>query len=141
SKAPEQGWNVKFDVIASDVTDGPPEAMADLLVVSATDAGGKQEVVKVAVNDKALPPSQYIQCKINQGAFSKLETATRQRVENAIGSYMHAFMLPKVPPAYVNEDMSLEEIQQEISLRQRSRKEAIRQIQVLKGIIDAALEE
>lgn len=135
-KRVELGLDVNYEVAKSKVENEP-----DFLVVTASDARGKTEVVRVPVNTKAMPPSQYIQREINQGAFSGLDSTRRQRVENAIARYMHACMLPKVPPAYVSTGMSLREVHDQIALAQDQRKEAIRHIRALRGIIDAALED
>lgn len=116
-----------------------PGDRVDVLVVTATDPAGQTETVEVTVNAKAMPPSQYIQFKINQGAFATLDPAGREQVEMSIGRYIHAYMLPKVPPAYVRSEMSLKELRQAISYHQQQRREATQRIRALGGIIDAAL--
>jgi hypothetical protein len=131
---------VSFKIVQSAAVAGVPADTVDLLVVTATDPAGVNEAVQVPVNAKAMPPSQYIQCRINQGAFAMLDPAKRQKVEQAIGRYIHAYMLPKVPPAYVRPEMSLKELREAISYNQDQRREATQQIRVLSGIIDAAIQ-
>ena len=131
---------VGFKIVQSTDVANIPGGTVDLLVVTATDPAGRAETVQVPVNANAMPPSQYIQCKINQGAFAALDPESRRRVEQAIGRYLHAYMLPKVTPAYVRSDMSVEQLRTAISYHQDQRLEASRHIRALAGIIDAALE-
>lgn len=130
------GLDVNYEVVKSEVQNEP-----DYLVVTASHARGETEMVKVPVNAGAIPPSQYIQRKINHGAFSGLDSTRRQRVENAIARYMHKCMVPKVPPAYVSAGLSLREVHEQVALAQGQREEAVRHIRALRGIIDAALED
>jgi hypothetical protein len=139
--APAKGQaKLGFKIVQSADVANIPGGTVDVLVVTATDAAGKTETVQVPVNAKAMPPSQYIQCKINQGAFASLDPQARLRVEQAIGRYLHAYMLPKATPAYVRPDMSVEQLRAAISYHQEQRHEASRHIRALAGIIDAALE-
>ena len=131
---------VGFEIVQSTDVANVPAGTVDLLVVTATDPAGKTETVQVPVNASAMPPSQYIQCKINQGAFATLDPQSRRNVEQAIGRYLHDHMLPKATPAYVRPDMSVEELRRAISYHQDQRLEASRHIRALAGIIDAALE-
>lgn len=128
-----------FEIVPSTDVANIPGGTVDLLVLTVANPAGKTETVQVPVNANAMPPSQYIQCKINQGAFAALDPDARLRVEQAIGRYLHAYMLPKVTPAYVQSDMSLEQLRAAISYHQDHRREALRHIRALGGIIDAAL--
>lgn len=138
-KRPDEGWRVGFKIVPAGGDAIVPEMTPDLLVVSATDSTGKTEVAKVPVNDKAMTPAQYIQCKINQGGFAYLPPEERQRVETAVGRYLHRYMLPRVPPAHVRSDMSLQQLHDEILLQQEQREEAARHIRALKGVVEAAI--
>lgn len=140
-KRPEEGWRVSFKIVPAGGQAIVPEMTPDLLVVSATHTAGDTEVVQVPVNDKAMTPAQYIQCKINQGGFGYLPPEQRQRVETAVGRYLHRYMLPRVPPAHVRSDMSLQQLHDEILLQQDQREEAARHIRALKGVVQAAIEE
>ncbi len=137
----KRGLKITFEVVEAGAPSTVPGVTPDLLIVRSTDPNGKTEILKVPVNANAMTPSQYLQCKINQGAFSALDSAQRDRVEMAVGRYLHKYMLPKVPPAYVRQDMSLKELYNEISLHQDHRRESTRQIRALRGIVEAALEE
>lgn len=58
-----------------------------------------------------------------------------------MSGYLHRYMLPRVPPAYVRPEMSLKKLHDEIALQQDRREEAVAQIQALKGVLDAELRE
>lgn len=131
----QRGLKVSFQLIETKAGDTAP----DELIVTSTDAAGRKETVKVPVNSKAMTPTQYLQCKINQGAFAGLDAAPRQRVEAAVARYMNAYMLPKVPPPYIRADMSVQEVYDAIANHQERRVEAIKQIHALQGIIDDAV--
>lgn len=135
----EKHLRVSFKIVRSTTVAGVPSETTDMLVFTATEPGGRTETIQVPVNAKAMPPSQYIQYRINQGAFSMLDPDRRQAVEQSVGRYIHAYMLPKVPPAYVRTEMSLKELRQAISYHQQERREATQRIRALSGIIDAAL--
>ena len=140
-KSSKEGWKVSFEVADQGGSSIVPEMTPDLLIVRATDAAGKKEVVKVPVNDKAMTLSQYIQCQINQGALSELEAGKREQVEIAVGRYLHSYMLPRVSPAYVEPDMSLQKLHDEIALQQQRREDAIKQIRALSSIMKATMDE
>ena len=108
--------------------------------VNATDSTGKKQVVKVAVNEKAMNPTQYIQCKINQGTLYDMTATDRHKAEIAITRYIHQGMVNKVPPAYVQSDMTLKQLREAISFHQAQRVEAIKQVRALQGVIDTALQ-
>lgn len=131
---------VSFRVVGGKSDDNDPVNSPDFLVVNAVSASGKKKVIKVAVNDRAMNPNQYIQCKINQGLLYDMEAPERQKVEIAITRYIHEGMVSKVPPAYVQSDMSLKQLHEAISFHQAQRIEAIKQIRALQGVVEAALE-
>ena len=121
---------------------GSSEAMStpDFLIVTATSAAGKKQVIKVAVNEGAMNPNQYIQCKINQGLLFDMVEPEREKAEIAISRYINEGMVNKVPPAYVQPDMTLKQVHEAISYQQAQRVEAIAQIRALHGVIEAALD-
>ncbi len=130
--------DLRFEVSRSSDVAAVPGLTCDCLTITAVHSDGTIEVVKAPVNDKAVGLTQYIQYQINHGAFSSLEEAKRMRVENAIARYVKLHMFPKVVPAYVVQDMSLEELHDNIAYNQKEREDAIKDILALKGIIDAA---
>ncbi len=130
--------------LAIEITEGnpipaAPEIRSECLTVTATLGSDATEVVRIAVNEGAPPPTQYIQYKINHGAFADLNPSQRQKVEDAIARYMNLFMVPDVPPAFVKRTASLSELHDGISCGQPQRVNTIRHIRALKGIIDASL--
>lgn len=131
--------NVSFEVVESTPFPGVPGHVSDSLVVTAIDADGHTEKVEVPVNDDAMPPSQYIQYKINQGALAALEASKRRKVENGIIRYMRSSMLRKPSPARVHAGMSLQEVRAEVSRGQPARLDATPHIVALKGVIDSIL--
>jgi len=135
-----QQQKISFRVVGGKSDASDPVNSPDFLVVNAVSASGKKKVIKVAVNDRAMNPNQYIQCKINQGLLYDMAAPERQKVEIAITRYIHEGMVSKVPPAYVQSDMSLKQIHEAISYHQAQRIEAIKQIRALQGVVEAALE-
>lgn len=129
----QRNLDVTYNIEQSTASNVP-----DLLVLTAIDVDGKAEVVRVPVNAKAMTPTQYIQQKINKGAFSALDSIKREKIENSITYYMQAHMQPKVPSPFIRVGMSLEEVYEEISYAQDHRNEAIKHIRALKGVIDEA---
>jgi hypothetical protein len=140
-KHAQQGWKVGFQILDQGGIAVVPGMTPDLLVVTAISPAGKSEEVRVPVNDKAMTLAQYIQCKINQGALSGLEAAQQERAEIAVQSYLHRYMLPRVPQAFVRSDMSIKELHDEIVLHQSRREDAIKQIRAMLEVINAALED
>lgn len=110
----------------------------DLLVVTAITSAGEKEVVSVPVNEDAMSPSQYLQCRVNQGHFAGLAPALRQSLEVAVSRYLHEYMLPKAPPAFIRPGMSLRQVHDEISLHQDEREKALEHILALGGVLDKA---
>jgi hypothetical protein len=112
----------------------------NFLIVTAIGAAGKKQVIKVAVNEGEMNPNQYIQCKINQGLLYDMPAPEREKAELAIARYINEGMVNKVPPAYVQSDMTLKQVHEAISYQQAQRVEAIAQIRALHGVIEAALD-
>lgn len=138
--AASRGHGVTFEV-----QEGAAPAVAegvypDLLVITATGGPAPRESVSVPVNEKAMSPSQYVQFKLNQGAFSSLPEQQRYNVETAIERYVNRVMLPKVPAILVRNDMSLNDLRLEIAMRENQREEALRHIKGLEEVIAAARE-
>jgi hypothetical protein len=138
-KRTKRGWKVSFQIREAGGNAVAPQMTPDLLVVSASGPGGEKEVVSVPVNDKAMGPSQYLQCKANQGAFAELPHEQRLKLESVVSGYLNRYMLPRVLPAFVRADMSLEKLHDEIALQQERRKAAMAQIRGLKDVLDAEL--
>lgn len=135
----KQKTKITYKVVAAKHDKDEPMASPDFLIVNATSASGKRQTIKVAVNERAMNPNQYIQCKINQGMLYDMAEPDRQRVEIAITRYINEGMVNKVPPAYVQSDMTLKQLDEAISYHQQHRIEAIKQIKALEGVIDASL--
>ncbi len=131
---------VAFAIERAQPVAGAPEILSDYLIVTATPDSGAEEIVRVPVNESAVSPNQYIQYRINHGAFAHLNSLPRQAVEGGITGYLHHFMVPKAPPAYVESDMTLRELSQAISDTQAHRVDALKHIRALRGIIDVSLE-
>ena len=131
---------VTFKVVGSKQDSSGVVSSPDFLFVTAISAAGKKQVVKVAVNEGAMNPNQYIQCKINQGLLSGIPEPDREKVEIAVNRYIHKGMVNRVPPAYVQPDMTLNQVYEAISYQQAQRVEAIGQIRALHGVIEAALD-
>jgi hypothetical protein len=135
----ELGLDIAVDIVESPQLAGVEESVSDVLVLTATGRDGKAQVIEVPVNDKAMPLTQYIQYRINHGAFSDLAPAHRQKVETAISQYMRFYMVPKVPPPYVGTNMTLDEIEREISASQQLRVDATKHVQALNAVIEVAM--
>ena len=131
---------VSFKVVGAKQDSSGVVSAPDFLIVTAISAAGKKQVIKVAVNEGAMNPNQYIQCKINQGLLSDIPEPDREKVEIAVNRYIHEGMVNKVPPAYVQPDMTLNQVYEAISYQQKQRVEAIGQIRALHGVIEAALD-
>ena len=134
-----QGMKVSYQLFIGGGREVVAGLRPDLLVLTASTQSGEKEVVSVPVNENAMSPSQYLQCKVNQGYFSELGPLQRQRVETAVARYLHEYMLPKAPPAFVRADMSLRQLHDEVSLHQDEREKALEHIQALGGVLDKAL--
>lgn len=132
---------VTFEVMPAGGSSIAAGMTPDLLVVSVMDRAGTTESVKVPVNANAMPPSQYLQLRINQGVFAGLEPAARTQVEVATQRYLQRYMVPGVPPPHVRADMSLRQLHDEIALHQGRRAEEMRHLLGLKDMLDAALRE
>ena len=135
----ELGLDVAYELMESPQLAGVAESVADILVLTATGPDGKAQVVEVPVNENAMPLTQYIQYKINHGAFSELDLAKRQKVEAAVSQYMRFYMVPRVPPPYIGTKMSLDEIEREIRASQRQRVDAAKHILALNAVIEVSL--
>lgn len=133
------GLSVAYEIYESPQLVGVAESTSDVLVLTATGADGKAQVVEVPVNENAMPLTQYIQYKINHGAFSELDMAKRQRVEAAVSQYMRFYMVPRVPPPYVGANMTLDEVAHEVGASQKLRVDAMKHVQALNAVIEVAL--
>lgn len=133
--------DVSFEILAEAGPEIVPDLRPDLLVVSATGSGGQQERISVPVNNNAMPPSQYIRFRVNQGAFASLPETQRKNVETAVERYINRVMVPVVPPLIVRADMSLQQLQFEISVTRHHREEALRHIKGLQEVVTAAMRE
>ena len=132
---------VSFEVVVDGATSIAPAVVPDLLVVTALSPGGGVETVKVPVNDDAMPPSQYLQCRLNQGVFAGLDAATRTKAETTVQRFINQQMVPRVSPAHVRRDMSLAQLHDEIAREQGQRVEALQHLLGLKATLDSALRE
>lgn len=130
---------VAFKLVKSGGTSIAPGVAPDLLVVTVTDRQGKAESITVPVNEHAMSPSQYLQCRINQGAFAGLGAGKREEAEVAVERYINRHMLPKVPPARVKADATLKQVHAEVQLHQHRREEALEHLRGLKGVLDAVM--
>lgn len=83
--------------------------------------------------------SQYIQCKLNQGALTELEAVKREQVEIAIGRFLHSYILPRISTAFVKPDMSLQKLHDEIALQQQHRMDAVKQLCTIADIISLSI--
>jgi len=131
---------VTFKVVGGKPDSGDVISSPDFLIVTIISTTGKKQVIKVAVNEGAMNPNQYVQCKINQGLLHDMPAPEREKVELAISRYINEGMVNKVPPAYVQSDMTLKQLYEAISFHQAQRVEAIAQIRALEGVIEAALD-
>jgi len=132
---------ITFEIIPGGATAIAPGVKVDLLVVTATARSGPVETVKVPVNENAMSPSQYLQCRINQGVFAGLDSAKRSKVETALERYIHRHMVPRVPAAHVESDMSLKQLHDEIALHQGQRVESLQHLLGLKELLDGVMRE
>jgi len=130
---------VNYQLVSGGGTEVVPGLRPDLLIVTAVTAAAEKEVVSVPVNENAMSPSQYLQCRVNQGYFAALPPVQRQQVEIAIARYLHEYMLPKAPPAFVRAGMSLRQLHDEVSLHQEERQKALEHIRALGSVLDKAL--
>lgn len=133
-----QGIKVGYQLISGGGQEVVAGMRPDLLVVTATRATGEKETLSVPVNENAMSPSQYLQCKVNQGYFSELGPVQRQSVELAVTRYLHEYMLPKAPPAFIKPGMSLRQLHDEVSLHQDEREKALEHIRALAGVLETA---
>jgi len=133
------GMKLSYQLVSRGGTEVASGMRPDLLVLTAIRAKGERETVSVPVNENAMSPSQYLQCKVNQGYFAELDPVRRQRVDTAVTRYLHEYMLPKAPPAFVRPGMSLRQLHDEVVLHQDEREKALEHIQALKGVLDEAM--
>ena len=138
-EAGDGSLEVSFEILEGAGAEIVPGLSPDLLVVSAVNAAGEQEVISVPANDNAMTPSQYIRYKLNQGAFASVPESQRPDVEIAVERYINRVMVPIVPPLIVRADMSLEELRYEISVTSHHREEALRHIKGLEEVVTAAM--
>ena len=131
---------VTFKVVGGKPESSDVMSAPDFLIVTTISTAGKKQVIKVAVNEGAMNPNQYVQCKINQGLLYDMPAPEREKVELAISRYINEGMVSKVPPAYVQSDMTLKQLYEAISFHQTQRVETITQIRALHGVIEAALD-
>jgi len=132
---------VAFQLVAAGASSIAPGPAPDLLHVTVTDRQGQVESIKVAVNEHAMSPSQYLQCRINQGVFAGLGAGKREKAEIAVERYIHRYMLPRVPPVHVEAGTSLKKLHDEIRRHQHQREEALVHLKGLKTMLDAAMPE
>ena len=132
---------VTFEIIAAGATAIAPGVTPDLLVVTSAGRGGASETISVPGNEHAMSPSQYLQCRVNQGVFAGLEGDKRAKVETAVERYIHRHMVPRVPAAHVESEMSLKELHDEIALHQNQRVETLQHVLGLKEMLDGVVRE
>lgn len=135
----QAGLQVRYQLVVHGGAEIAAGMRPDLLVLTASRADGERETVSVPVNENAMSPSQYLQCKVNQGYFSELAPEQRVRVEAAVTRYLTVYMLPKAPPAFVRSGMSVRQLHDEIVLHQDEREKALEHIRALKAVLDDAL--
>lgn len=131
---------VGYELIPSAAGAIAPGVTPDLLVVTSTSAAGAKETLQVAVNEQAMSPSQYLQCRVNQGVFAALDVSKRAEVEVAVQSFVHRQMVPRVPPAYVRPGISLRDLHDQIALDQGQRVEALQRLLGMKEMLDAVMQ-
>jgi len=136
----DKEMKVTFNVIRGKTESSEVMSAPDFLVVTATNTAGRKQVIKVAVNEGAMNPNQYIQCKINQGLLYEMPAPEREKVEIAVSRFVHEGMVSSVPPAYVQSDMTLKQLYEAISFHQPRRVKTITEIRALHGVIEAALD-
>lgn len=132
---------VAFELIEGGAASIAPGVTPDLLVVTLTDRQGRVESIKVAVNEHAMSPSQYLQRRINQGFFASLGPKDQKKAEVAVERYIHRHMLPRVPPAHVEPGASLKQLHDEIRRDQHLREQALKRLEGLKTMLDDAMGE
>lgn len=134
----QQGGEVSFEVLTGAGIALAPGVHPDLLRVTAVDSAGKREVVAVPVNEKAMSPSQYVRFRVNQGAFADRPDDERRRLEMAVEQYINRVMVPVVPPIVVRSDMSVKELQLEVTMNEHHREEALRHLKGLEEVLATA---
>ena len=132
---------VAFQLVKSGAGSIAPGVAPDLVVVTITDRQGKVESISVPVNENAMSPSQYLQCRINQGVFAGLEGGKREKAEVAVQRYINRYMLPRVPPARVEPGASLRKLHEEMQRNQHQREEALERLKGLKSMLDTVMRE
>lgn len=132
---------VAFELVEAGATSIAPGVTPDLLHVTVTDRQGQVESIKVAVNEHAMSPAQYLQCRINQGVLAGLGAGKREKAEVAVERYIHRYMLPRVPPAHVEADASLKQLHDEIQRYQHQREEALEHLTGLKAMLDSVMRD
>jgi len=132
---------VSFEIIPGGATAIAPGVTPDLLVVTSTGRGGASETISVPVNEHAMTPSQYLQCRVNQGVFAGLVGEKRVKVETAVERYIHRHMVPRVPAAHVESDMSRKELHDEIAVHQNQRVETLQHVLGLKEMLDGVMRD
>jgi hypothetical protein len=132
---------VSFEIIVNGTTAIASGVTPDLLVVTSKAGSGPSETIKVPVNEQAMPPSQYVQCRLNQGVFAGLDATKRTKVETAVERYINRHMMPRVPPAHLRQGMSIEQLHAEIALHQSQRVEALQYLLGLKDMLDGVVRE
>ena len=132
---------VAFELVKAGAASIAPGVTPDLLVVTVTGRQGQVESIKVAVNEHAMSPAQYLQYRINKGVFAGLGAGKREKAEVAVERYIHRYMLPRVPPAHVEADASLRELHDEIQRNQHQREEALEHLTGLKAMLDALMRD
>lgn len=133
------GAEVRFELREQAQIPDVPASVADFIVVTARGPDGREETVSAAVNENAMPLTQYIQFKINHGAFAELDPQTRQRAEEAVARYTRFYMTPRVSPPHVGSTMTLDEVLREVQSCQQLRIDAFKHIQTLNAVIEVAL--
>ena len=131
--------NIRYEILEAPQIAGVDESRSDILVLTATDRAGRTRVAKAPINEGAMPLTQYIQYRLNHGAFSELDETKREKVDAAVSQYMRFYMVPGVPPPYIGTNMSPEEIASEIRSCQKLRIDAFKHIQALNAVIEVAL--
>ncbi|MDH5540688.1 MAG: hypothetical protein OEY03_14905 [Rhizobacter sp.] len=134
-----RGRKLSFELIVDGTTAIAPGVTPDLLVVTSTSSAGTSEIVKVPVNEEAMPPAQYLQCRVNQGAFAALAAADRSKVEIAVLTFIQRQMVPRATPPHVRSDMSIDQVHDEIALVQGQRVAALQHLLGLKAMLDAVV--
>lgn len=135
----ELGVRVRFELGEEAQIPDVPESTADLLVVTARRADGREQTMTAPVNARAMSLNQYIQYRINHGAFAELDAQSRQRAEAAVAHYIQFYMSPRISPPHIASTMTLDEVSREIESCQQLRTDAFKHIQALNAVIEVAL--